>query len=286
MNQMSNSILAYIPQNSNAKSVLKQFLRFHKPLKMRIFFLNILERSSFLTMGLQPKKKDSIKDHAKQNLIDFLKKTTKKELPDEFIPRIKMGEKLSTLIKESKNGGYDFIALDKNDSGLKNTMINKLIIRSHCPVLLLNKKTSLKKIKTIVVPIDISQTTTKRLFWATFFAKKWKAKVKIVSALNIDINEGRSLARKNADHLKEMLNKRGVECEVEILKVHNQLKHKVILDYITEENPDLIIIRTHQESIFADRRIGQFVTQIVYGCEMPVFTVGHSTQSLSLDNIR
>ena len=286
MIQMSNSILAFIPQNSNAKSILKQILRFHKPLKMRIFFLNIIDQSSFFPKGFRSKKLDLIKENAKQNLVDFLEKATKKELPDNFIPRIKIGQKLTTLIKESKNGGYDFLVIDKNESGLKRTMVNKLINRSHCPVLLTNKEATFKKVKTIIVPIDISQATQKRLFWATFFAKKWNAKVKIVSALNIDISENKSLARKNADHLNKMLTERGVECEVEILKVHNQLKHKVILDYIMEENPELVIIRTHQESIFADKSIGQFVSEIVHGCQMPVFTVGHSTQSLSIDNIQ
>lgn len=286
MNQMSNSILAYIPQNPNAKPILKQILRFHKKLKMRIFFLNIIDKSSFISSRFQSKKMDSITEEAKQNLIDFLEKATKKVLPDEFIPRIKMGEILTTLIKESKKGGYDFLVVDKNESGLKRTMANKLIVRSHCPVLLTNKEVSFKKVKTIVIPIDIAQATQKRLFWATFFAKKFKATVKIVSALNVDINEAKSLARKNADHLKEMLTERGVECEVKILKVHNQLKHKVVLEYITEENPDLVIIRTHQESIFADKRVGQFVSEIVHGCQMPVFTVGHSTQSLSLESIQ
>ena len=286
MNRMSNSILAFIPQNSNAKSILKQILRFQKPLKMRIFLLNILDNSPFLSMGFQSKKLDSITKNAKQHLVEFIEKTIKKELPDEFIPRIKLGEKLTTLMKESKKGGYDFLALDKNESGLKRTMVNKLIVRSHCPVLLTNTHDTYKKVKKIIVPVDISQTTQKKLFWTTFFAKKFDAKVEIVSALNVDINETKSLARKNADKLKYMLHHRGVDCDVKILKEHNQLKHKVILDYITEENPELVIIRTHQESIFADRRVGQFVSEIVHGCKMPVFTVGHSTPAHSIDNIQ
>lgn len=280
MNYMSNSILVYIPQSTVGKTVLKQILQFQSSLEMRIFILHILKQPSSLFSGFQSKKRETITTKAKQKLIDFIEQTTNETLRDEYIPRIQTGETVSTLIKESKKGGYDFLALDKNESGLKKTEINKLINRSHCPVLLTNRNFTFKKINQIIIPIDISQTTKKRLFWATFFAKKFNAKIKIVSALNIDINETKSLARRNADKLKAMLQERGVECEVKILKMYS-MKHKVILDYIKEEHPEMVIIRTHQESIFADRRIGQFVSEIVHGCEVPVFTVGSATQPLA-----
>lgn len=276
MNYMSNSILAYLPQNSVGKTILKQILQFQSSLKMRIFILHILQQPSSLFSGFQSKKRENQTNEARQKLIDFIEQTTNETLRDEYIPRIQTGETVSTLIRESKKGGYDFLALDKNESGLRKAEINKLINRSHCPVLLTYKNFSFKKINQIIIPIDISQTTKKRLFWATFFAKKFNAKIKIVSALNIDINETKSLARKNADKLKAMLQERGVECEVKILKMYS-MKHKVILDYIKEEHPEMVIIRTHQDSIFADRRIGQFVSEIVHGCEVPVFTVGKAT---------
>lgn len=80
-----------------------------------------------------------------------------------------------------------------------------------------------------------------------------------------------------------MLTGRGVVCEVVVLKVQQQESHKVILNYIGEQNPDMIIIRTHQESMFAAGKIGKFVSGIVHGCKMPVFAVGQSTHSLPAD---
>jgi nucleotide-binding universal stress UspA family protein len=116
----------------------------------------------------------------------------------------------------------------------------------------------------------------KRLLWTSLFAKKFNAKIQIVSALNIDINETKSLAFKNAEKVKNLLSKQGIECDVKILKVHKREKNKAILDYIENENPELVILRTHQESIFSGRKIGKFVSEIVHGCKMPVFTVNYS----------
>lgn len=276
----SNSLLAFIPQNQSENEILKQTLFFQQSLKMRAFVLRILKKSSFFSLRSK-EKAENIKNNSLEKISDFIKETIQKDLPDELIPRIQMGEVLTTLINESVKGGYDFMVLDKEENSLKKAEINKLISRSHCPVLLLNHAVSLKNIKKIVIPIDISQATQKRLLWATLFAKAFNAKIQIVSALNIKMDETKSLAFKNAEKIKTMLNKRGVECEIKTLNVHNQQKHIAILEYIEKEDPELVIIRTHQESIFADTRIGQFVSEIIHGCKMPVFTVGHSNLPVS-----
>ena len=286
MRYRPNSILALIPPNPDGLIILKQALYFQKALEMRIFALHILPKTSFLYHMFQSRKMILIKNDAKQKLTDYIKQNLQKEIPNKLIPRIQIGNWCATLIKESKKGGYDFILLDKHVNILRRSKINKLINRSLCPVLLINKDFPVSKIKKIVIPIDISQTTKKRLFWATILSKKFDAQIKIVSALNINIEETKSLAFKNADKIKKMLTDRGVKCEIKILKVHNQQKHKVILNYIEEEKPELVIIRSHQESIFADKRIGQFVSEIVHGCNMPVFTVSHSTKPIYLDDLK
>lgn len=158
--------------------------------------------------------------------------------------------------------------------------IDKFISRSHCPVLAVRKDFPASKISKIVIPIDISQTTKKHLYWATFFAKEFNAQIQIVSALNINIDETKSLAFRNAEKIKKMLIERGIKCEVKILKVHSQKKHKIILDYIGKEKPELVIIRKHQESMFSGKKIGDFVSEIIHGCQMPVFAVGGTTKEL------
>ena len=80
-----------------------------------------------------------------------------------------------------------------------------------------------------------------------------------------------------------MLIKRGLECEMKILKVHQQERHLAMLDHINEEKPDLVIIRTHHENRFTGKKIGKFVSEIVHGCTIPVFTVGGISEHPSLE---
>ena len=280
MKNRSNSILALIPQNKEGGLVLKEALYFQQVLEMRIFILDIIKAPSFLSERFNAKKIETRKIEAQQRQSDFVKSVIQKEIPRNIILRIKTGNVESTLINESKKGGYDFIIVDKSKSSFKDALhrnkINKFISQSYCPVLAVNKDFPVREIKKIIIPIDISQTTKKRLLWAILFAKTFNAKVQIVSALNININETKSLAFKNAEKIKHLLWDQGIECDVKIIKVHNQEKYKAILDYIEEEKPELVIIRTHQESILSGSNIGKFVSEIVHGCNMPVFTVNYT----------
>ena len=78
-----------------------------------------------------------------------------------------------------------------------------------------------------------------------------------------------------------MLREQDVHCEVEVLRTQCDKKHETILDYIEKEQPGLIIIRTHQESIFTSARIGKFVSGIVHGCKNPVLSVNYTASSLA-----
>ncbi len=289
MKYRSNSILAHIPQNRKGERILKQALYFKDALGMRIFLMDIIKSGSLFLSNPKLRKNQIRHQGALNKFTDFVKKVLNEEIADNIILRINWGKIVNTLISESEHGGYEFVLLDKskknNSEGLSRADIDRYISKSYCPVLTINNDYPITQVKKIVIPIDISQRTKKQLYWATFFAKKLKAKIEIVSALNVNIKETKSLAYKNAERLKVMLESRGVQCDIKILKVQNQEGYKVILNYIEKENPELVIIRTHQEFKFTGKKIGKFVSEIIHGCKMPVFTVGGVSQNYNADLI-
>ncbi|MCY1719532.1 universal stress protein [Prolixibacteraceae bacterium Z1-6] len=289
MKYRSNSILAHIPQNRNGELILKQALFFQKKLGMRIFLMDIIKSGSFFPFNPNSKRNKIRHQNELNKFTEFVKKHLQSEIPNNIMLRIGWGKVIKTLITESEEGGHEFVLLDKsekqNAEDLSRADVDRYISKSFCPVLTINKDYQAKEIKRIFIPIDISQRTKKRLYWATFFAKKLDAKIQIVSALNADIKETTSLAYKKAESLKEMLQKRGVDCGVKIIKVHGQERHHAILEYLEKEKPDMVIIRTHRESRFTGKKIGTFVSEIVHCCKMPVFTVGGVSQDFNPDTI-
>ncbi len=252
-----------------------------------MFILNISKSPLTFPQFFQTKTIKKLQQTSVDQLNRLVKTVTGEKIPKEIILRAKNGNLVSTLIKESKKGGYEFIIVDKSNEkyngALTQTEISTFISKSHCPVLTINKNVEIHKIQNIIVPIDISQTVRKRLFWATLFAKKFNSKIEIVSVLNVDIEETKSLAYKNAEKIRSMLLDRGLKCDVTILKAHSQSSQKAILDYVDKKHPEMVIIRTHQENRFSGKKIGKFVSEIIHGCKIPVFAVGGSTEDHPLD---
>ena len=212
-----------------------------------------------------------------------------KIIPDNLLKhfsyRVKYGKKLPVLLRQSNKGGYEFLIIGKDgtENCLKPYELDKLISHSKIPIMTISKKYIIPEIKHIVIPVDITQSTKKRLLWATYFAKKYKAKITILSALNMNIDLKDSLVWRNAEKLKHMLLQRGINCEVVILKEIKREKHEVILDYIQKVNPGLVIIRTHQESNMKDTQIGKFVSNLVHNSIIPVFTVTRLQHQMPID---
>ncbi len=285
MRYRSNNILAYIPPVENGEGVLKQSLFFREALGMRIFIYNIIDKPSLFSKIFKSKQAGNAKNEALKALHEFVGNYVNEETLDHLSYRIKMGSPLPVLLSQAKKGGYEFIIFDKSgDPGsLTRYQSDKIISRSECPVLTINKNVYVDEVKKIVIPVDISKATKKKLLWATYFAKKFQAKIKIVAAINLNIASSKSLVWRNAEHLKRMLSERGIECSVDILKTEGREKHEVILDYIREEDPGMIIIRTHQESNMSGTQIGQFVSELIHRCKIPVFTVNRFLYPMPVD---
>jgi nucleotide-binding universal stress UspA family protein len=274
-----------VPPDENGKLILKQTLFFQKSLGMNIFILNIIDQPSFFRRVFPSRKSAYLKNEALSELKKFVESSVGGKIPEYMALRVKSGKSLRILFLQSKNGGYEFMIVDKSESpgGLNRYEFDKLISRAVCPVMAINKDHFTDNFKKIIIPVDISRATSKKLLWATYFAKKFNAKIEIVSALNVNLSSRNSLAWKNAEKLKYMLIKRGVECDVTILKTQSREKNKVIIDHIEKEKPGLVIIRTHEESNMTGTQIGRFVSEIVHECRMPVFTVNRFINPMPVD---
>ncbi len=280
MKHKDYSILALISPNKEGETVLKEALYLQNTLQIKLVILNVIKESGFFERNFHPEETELAIKNAKQELSNFVRKVLGKEIPKSIITSVRAGNPVEVLLEKSKTDRLEFLLVDKSDSNypgaLSKEEVDKLISLSKCPVLTVHKDFGVPEIKNIAIPIDITQSTKKRLLWATFLAKKHDAKITVLSALKANIDVKKSLALKNAQKIQQLFQDQNIECDIKILKVYNQDSHQVILKYIKEENPELLIIRTHQESIFSNTNIGKFVSEIVHGSQLPVFTVNYT----------
>lgn len=285
MKYRSNNILVFVQLTEDGKKVLKQALFFRQWLGMRLFVYHTINKSSFIKRLFVPQLAKKHRNESLHSLREFVETVASPEELKHISFRVLESKPLSALLKESKNGGFEFmvVAKSKSGNGMETNDFNKLISQSECPVMAVSQDFQVTKIKKIVIPVDISQSVNKKLLWATYFAKKFNAHISIVSALGINIKTKQSLAWRNSEKLKQMLSKRGVDCEVKILKTSGEDKHSTILNYLETEKPDLVIIRTHQESKLTGVQIGKFVSEIIHNSKIPVFAVTRQMHPMPAD---
>ena len=275
-------VLAVVPFTAEGKVVLKQAMNLQRILPLRIFVLHVVPVVSLIRPFLSLKNIELLKNGAIQNVNEFLRDFYKGEIPPGVIPKIAFGNLIRTLVKQARSKNFHFIILKKSErkKGIPELLdqndIDKIIEQSFCPVLSINNDSTPENLKNIIIPIDISEKADKKLLWASFFAKAAKSKIQIVSALKINIDEHKSLAAKNAQNIKNMLLKRGIDCKIEIVKVFDKVNYDVVLNYIKTNETDMVIIRKHQIASSSRRTIGDFAKEIIHGSNVPVFTVGQS----------
>ncbi|WP_167607725.1 universal stress protein [Maribellus sediminis] len=280
MERKEYSILALIPPNKEGETVLKEALYLQRTLEVKLVVLNVIKEPGFFERNFQPEETEIAIKNAKDELTSFVKKVIGNEIPDNVLLSVRAGDPVNVLLEKSKTDSLEFLLVDKSGGNypgaLEKEEIDKLVTLSKCPVLTVNKDFGVPNIKNIAIPIDITQSTKKRLLWATFLAQKHNAKITILSALKANINEAQSLALKNAEKIRFLLGEHNIDCDIKILKAYDKETHQVVLNYITKEKPELVIIRTHQESVFSNTSIGRFASEIVHGCKFPVFTVNYT----------
>ena len=280
-------VLVVVPLTDEGKIVLKQAMYLQKVLACRVFVLNVIPPIPLFRRYFNSRNVKNLKDEALQKLTHFAKDFFEGKIPHSIILKVLMGNMVSTLIKQAQKEDFLFIILKRSihkkgvSSLLEQKEIDKIIGRSHCPVMTVNEDTTHRNIKNILIPYDISESTKKKLLWASMFAKKTNAEIQIVSALNINIDERKSLALKNAEKIKLMLLERGIKCAVEILKVHDKIKHEAVLSYITAKKPDFVIIRKHQVASSFKTTVGDFSKEIIHRSPVPVFTVSQTHKNIA-----
>ncbi|KAF0235471.1 MAG: hypothetical protein FD181_3489 [Prolixibacteraceae bacterium] len=275
--------MALTPLTDEGKIVLKQAMNLQKLVPYRIFAVNIIPAVSlFLRLFGPPKTQRLKEENALKRLTGFLTGFYGGKIPENVIPLVLSGNLVRTLIKQAQSGDFYFMVLkrSKHKNGIPNVLkkseLNKVIAHSFSPVLLVNEDSSSENLENILVPLDISENTEKKLLWASLFAKKAKAKIQIVSALNLNIDKYKSQTTKNAWAIKEMLLKRGIESEIEILKANNKDKTEAVLHFMETKRTDIVIIRKHQVASVTNTTIGDFAKEIINRSKAPVFIVSQS----------
>ncbi|MCK5135572.1 MAG: universal stress protein [Bacteroidales bacterium] len=272
-------ILTPVPLGSDCRIAIQQAMIFHEVYGSEIILLHVETAFSFFHRLLKPKRLKKHIKRAKKKLKKYARNYFGGKIPDFISMQISTGELIQEILLAAKKTKCDLIIISKGErivsrlSFLKNENADKLISGAVCPVLTISGKHTEKGIKDILIPVDITKKITNKVAWVKYLAKKFNAKVHVISVLDLDITPLESLAHRKALEIENSIKEVGLDVNVELLKANNRSMHDVVLSYIGELKPDLVLMMTHQESILLDNHIGKFASEIIHRSESPVFNL-------------
>ena len=280
MTTLQKKILVPIPLNDVGKIALNQAVLIANALSMKITVHHVIISSG------RVKHKRQLRKTAEEETLAFLNEFFNNNVPDYVDIKVSIGGLVDKILEVSRNYMYDLIIIKKSErkvsrrNWIATNDSDKIICSAHSSVITINDNWTENGIKTILVPIDISQSTFKKLSWASRIALNFDAKIQIASALNIDMNERKSLAFRKARAIRRMLTEKGVKNGFEVIKAEGKEKYQNIIDVSEECNADILIIRTHERVFRRRGDIGKFVAEIIHKSKIPVLTVNTPNESI------
>jgi len=283
-------ILVPVPLNRNMIAPINQAIYFHEKFGSEIVLLHVESELPFLQKWFPSRVQ---RKHRKKALKKF-RAHVKQYFPGhpllkKFEYEIVIGKLIPSILKVSARRKSDMVIIKKarrshgKASIFRKENADKLISDSKCPVMTMFKDPKVKGINLIMVPVDITKNSDKKVEWAISLAKKFGASIHIVSVQHLEIESVHSLSYKKGRRIERDIRKHGIDVDLVLLKAEQRTADEVVLDYAEKIKPDLLVIMTHQETILFDNYLGAFAREIIHKSSVPVISVVPRKDSLILN---
>nr|WP_320117258.1 universal stress protein [uncultured Marinifilum sp.] len=190
--------------------------------------------------------------------------------------KIRKGSVYREIVNQAKYGDSYLVVMGAyGASGFEEFFIGsnafKVVSHAPCPVITIRKEFKSSTIKQIVMPIDASNETRKKIPFVSELAKKCNAKVHI---LGVHESVDAAIEGKVEHYMsqaEEYLSKAGIDIVKELRQGENNTFTSI--DYAREVNADTIAIMLEQAETGFNMFFGSYAQQMVNNSEIPILSV-------------
>lgn len=202
---------------------------------------------------------------------------------DKKYPGIKMDYKLckgkvyEEISKYARKIGADLIFSGTHGvTGFEKYWIGsnayRIVTHSPCPVITLRQDFAFGKgIKTILLPVDNTLQSSKKVFTAAQIAETFGSYVQVLALHTSSLGSLKRQVDKQLGMVSEHLEKHDIAFSTEQINTTNITQDTI--EFATKNKVDLIAIMTEQETTQANVFLGTFARQLVNNCPVPVLSV-------------
>lgn len=141
-----------------------------------------------------------------------------------------------------------------------------------CPVVTIKNDYSIvQNISNILVPLDSSLETKKKLPFTVELAQQFDSKIHLLKVYNSSVGVIRRRIDSFGDEALKCFTNKDVEFELNTAEADNVAS--AIIDYADNHKIDLITIMTDQETTTGSRFLGPYSQQLIHMAKMPVMSL-------------
>lgn len=276
-------ILVPVDFSETSDRALRQAHSLAKALDKNLHLIHVIEDTggwfSFIT-----REQQQIAEEAIAGKLEDLSRRSEKHSGKKVETEILKGKPYIKILEKAEELNAAFIVMgirgEISSSAEKHYVGNhtsKVARAAPCPVVTVSHKVTCHNLRTILLPLDLTRETRQKVTNAIELAKRFNAKIKVMSALwskndSVVINQLNIII----DQVVNFIRKDGIECTGEIIESTVGAKSAVpiILKYAEEQGDiDMILVMTQQELGILDFFISSSALEMLKKSPYPVMSI-------------
>ncbi len=218
-----------------------------------------------------------MRKESRNSMLELIGKFQEKHPKTKFSYKLRKGKVAREVAFVAKQIEADMIVAGTHGgSGYEEFWIgsnaNRIIMMAPCPVLTVNNNFDISiGINTIVVPIDNTSETRKKVPSAIRFAKIFNAEILILGIYETHLESLHKRVDNYLTKVEEDLLKAEISYKIEKLQSNNPTT--TTINVVDEIHADMIVIMTEQDNSTLNKLLGDYATQMVNHSPIPVLSV-------------
>jgi nucleotide-binding universal stress UspA family protein len=251
-----------------------------KDLAGRVVLLYVLENLQHISS--EEDKKAMVKE--KDTLLNKLAEDIRSKTGAEVRPVMQKGKAAEEILNAAESYNADLIIMSththpEDDHTQKHTIgvtTSRVVRESKVPVFTFNSNVHLKRIKKILLPLDLTVETRQKVTNAIEMALLFNASIHVVSVLwSTKIEEIKEELLQQLEQVRNFIREDNIECTTHLIVAEGNSSALAtsVLKYANEIGADLIMIMTQQETKLAQFFLGSSAQTIIRLSNVPVMSI-------------
>jgi nucleotide-binding universal stress UspA family protein len=280
MSTLKKAVLVPIDFTEESYTPLRQAYRITDLMDGRIVLLHVLPELGFFSKLFTDEEEDKM-HKAAHNKLEEVAEMVEKEagLDTEII--VAKGKVADKIVEVAEQLEAALICMGTHTNlTMKEKLVGSNAIQvvktAKCPVETVRIGKHKDFVKNIILPLDLSKETKEKVKVALDIARIREREgvvIKVVSVMKSNdefiVNKLKRQLRQVEDYIKD----HGVACTATMVEDHDSSISEAILRFAYQEQGDLLVIMTQQETDFTDMFIGASAQYIIDKSEIPVLSV-------------